>query len=95
MVETEDEGRGGKQGDEAKDPPRIIFDRQEESHKAREGRGETEAEQDEEEEAAEGDREGETPRGELVEVNHVCGGMCPHQSKMRTSQDSAQNVRTC
>ena len=52
----------------------------------------TEQEPEGEEEG--GGRDGETPRGALVEVIRV-GGTPPPQRKTRTSRDSSQNVRTC
>ena len=65
-------------------------------HKSREGREETEAEEDEEGSEVEGDRNIDTPREASVEVTCVGGDVPPPpQRKTRTSQDSTQNVRTC
>ena len=51
-------------------------------------------EEDKEEGEAEGDRDGETPRGAQVEVVRMGEEVTPRW-KMQTSRDSTQNVRTC
>ena len=75
-VETEEEERGVRRGGNIKNHPRRRADGHEEGYEANGSGEETEAEEEDRHEE-EKYRDGETPRGTLVEVTHVGGGVPP------------------
>ena len=74
--EAEVEGRGGKQGDEAVDPPHRRRELTQERHEATESGDETKAEEGQKEEMYRGR---DTPRGARVEVVRMGGDVPPLQ----------------
>ena len=69
-------GRGDTGGQGSRTPPQRKQDERQDRQEATESGSETEVEEDEGNDE-EGDKDGETPRGELLEVVRVGGGVPP------------------
>ena len=79
MVEVE--AGGGTEGDEAEGPPRRRQNKQKDCQELSESRSETETEEDEGNDE-EGDRNGEIPRGEPVDVVRLRGDVHPSEENV-------------